>query len=512
MRMKFIILAAGVGSRVGRVGKNLHKALLPLDGQAIISHQLSLIPQHADIIIVTGYNKTQIEDFITLAHPSLLPRITFVHEHNWMSVGAGPGSSLLATRDAVAHDSFAYVACDTIWSEQSNLWDTSYSWLALAPIPAGSSYDRWCRVAVSHGIVADLYDKTPLGNADHAFTGLAFIHSDDAPDFWRSLATAKNDAIRLEKETRDVDGFHALISQRALRAQYIFWTDTGTEESYRTAVARVSGYDWTKFDQATYVMPHEDRVVKYMSDYRIIRARAERGAMLGSAVPQLLHTAPNMLTYEYVDGSTMYDYLDVASIPDCVNAVDSLLTWYGGCFTRPVDNIDSDHALHLTKKFYHQKSFARIAELPEQLRKQAFDALFNVNWDTIVNNVNPVHGHGDFNFGNIIYTDEYDFVGIDWREDFSGALWIDARYDLAKLLAGTVIHWGRARRGDFRLWPEGSVYRDMILDFIDNNTPYDRTVIETIGAISLLNSAPLHASPLDEILVARGAYWLDQIQ
>jgi aminoglycoside phosphotransferase (APT) family kinase protein len=121
--------------------------------------------------------------------------------------------------------------------------------------------------------------------------------------------------------------------------------------------------------------------------------------------------------------------------------------------------------------------------------------------------VRPGVFHGDLNFGNVLWADDGlpPLKAIDWREDFAGCVWGDLRYDRAKLMAGCVVHWERARRGDFTPWKEGERYLRMFRD------AWQDPSIEVIAALSLLNSAPLHAAPLDEVLVARGTAWLQEV-
>ena len=88
----FVILAAGRGTRMGRVG-TLHKALLPLGGRAVISRQIALAPPDARVIVCTGYRGWLIRDYLELAHPEL--KVTFVPVPGWDKPGGGPGASLL---------------------------------------------------------------------------------------------------------------------------------------------------------------------------------------------------------------------------------------------------------------------------------------------------------------------------------------------------------------------------------------------------------------------------------
>ena len=57
--MKVIILAAGVGSRLGELTKELPKPLVNVNGKSILERQISLFKKNGidDIIIVTGHQK-----------------------------------------------------------------------------------------------------------------------------------------------------------------------------------------------------------------------------------------------------------------------------------------------------------------------------------------------------------------------------------------------------------------------------------------------------------------------
>ena len=54
--MRAIILAAGEGSRMGKLTQNIPKPLVNVNGKSIIERQLSSLKQNGvlDIIIVTG--------------------------------------------------------------------------------------------------------------------------------------------------------------------------------------------------------------------------------------------------------------------------------------------------------------------------------------------------------------------------------------------------------------------------------------------------------------------------
>jgi NDP-sugar pyrophosphorylase family protein len=514
MSTAFVILAGGRGTRVSRVGGELHKSLLPLNGRAVISHLIDLAPTNARIIISLGDRAGQIRDYLALAHPTLDSAIEFALTRDWDKPGAGPGSGLLACRELVGDDNMIFTSCDTLWEPNLTLWShNEESWVGVAPVPAGTEDERWCRVEHSSELIAmNVYDKRSGGRFERspAYVGLAHIASRDLQTFWGGVTGAKKRAGELQVS----GGFDAIIQKGAspLWVRRIHdWTDVGDEVGYRNAVARVSGYDWTKLGQATYVLEDEMRVVKYHESTDVISRRYERAQRLGSNVPQTLTQRGNMIAYPYVPGDTAY----AAAYDFGVTVTQQLLDWYREGIWKLREKVEPGYAEKAALSFYRWKTSERIWILPTDLRNQATAAVKHIDWDGLADGVISGHFHGDLNHGNVIaykmYDDYFRFTGIDWREDFAGEQWGDIRYDLAKLLAGTVIDWDAARRGDFRPWEDGPVHADVIRRWIDEHVPEQTKSIEIIGALSLINCAPLHASPLDEICVARAAAWLSEV-
>ncbi len=61
--MKAIILAAGIGKRLGEISGNRHKCLLEFDGVSLLRRHISLLLQHnnTEILVVTGYREDEIK-------------------------------------------------------------------------------------------------------------------------------------------------------------------------------------------------------------------------------------------------------------------------------------------------------------------------------------------------------------------------------------------------------------------------------------------------------------------
>lgn len=490
----FVVLAAGRGTRLGRVGESLHKALVPLDGRAALSHLFKRAGLGSKFVVCVGYRAEQLRQYVELAHPGL--PVTFVHVESWDQIGGGPGRSLLAARPHVVGD-LTFTSCDTLW-EPFNLEEQGWSWAAVAPVPAGTSPARWCRlVADDLGKVERVFDKTTDKPEGWAYTGLAHIVGRDLETFWNGIERCEFVGGELQVS----GGFTALAEAGHLFKERIAWTDIGDESAYRLAVAKYSGYDWTKIGQATYVLPEEGRVVKFSADESMIEARMLRANLLGNRVPQPLYRRGSMLAYPFVPGRTGYQVVE----SEGVQFIDEVADWLAEF---PRVSVPRSFAYDLAYEFYHNKTRDRAARIESpELRRLVFDAIERIDFKDLAFGCDPGVFHGDANLGNILRTHEGNIIGIDWREDFAGVIdFGDLRYDRAKLLAGTVVNWDAARRGDFRPWDDGAECRQRLLA-----RPEFGRDVQIIGALSLLNSAPLHAAPLDEVLVAHGASWLEEL-
>lgn len=504
----FVVLAAGRGSRLGRIGDALPKCLLPLDGRAIISHQLELAPIDARIIIVTGYRAAQVREYVNLMHPNRA--ITIIYEPDW---GRGPGASLLEARAVVGDDDMIFTACDTLWKRYDDIFDDDGSWVAVAPVPAGTPEARWCRIEtdVSGEYVTGIYDKRPdVVPRTHCWTALARIARDDLRAFWEGLSNADNRAgeIQLSSGLDDV-----LRRGQAVTVHHVDWLDVGDEQSYRQAVATSGGYDPLKPNQVTYVDRVAGHVVKFHVDRDKVRNRVTRAKLIGDAVPQCVESCDSTMTaYRYVEGELAYQLVE----RDPNSAISLLITWWEDHFWSTRYDEPPPDVVAFSDKFYRDKTFERVMSLDPMLRNVALDAITRVDWDDLVEGVVPGVFHGDLTLANVVSWDNdwnVKFRGIDWREDYAGVVeWGDLRYDLAKLLTSARVHWQNAAHGDFRRWRMWGEVESVIESQISLRFPdVDIHQIRVIAALCLINSAALHAAPMDEILVARGTHWLETL-
>jgi mannose-6-phosphate isomerase len=122
------ILAAGKGSRLKNIGEEIHKALLPIENKAVISHLIEKIPPDFDIIVATNYLEEMVQDYCNAAHPDR--HITYVHVEHAEGPGSGPGMSLYACRELLQRPFLVTVSDCLI---KGNLPDLDGDWIGIYP-------------------------------------------------------------------------------------------------------------------------------------------------------------------------------------------------------------------------------------------------------------------------------------------------------------------------------------------------------------------------------------------
>ena len=87
------ILTAGIGSRMGSLGKVLNKSLFVFKKKAIISNIINKFPtKDTKFVIGLGYKGNQVKSFLKIAHPQ--NQFVFVKIKKFQGSGSGPGYSL----------------------------------------------------------------------------------------------------------------------------------------------------------------------------------------------------------------------------------------------------------------------------------------------------------------------------------------------------------------------------------------------------------------------------------
>jgi choline kinase/thiamine kinase-like enzyme len=515
-KYKVCILAAGKGSRMGKLGLNLTKALHPIQGKAAISLIIEKFPQSAEFVIAIGYKKEQIKSFLKIAHPNL--KITYVNVDNYDGEGSGPGYSLMKCKKHL-NQPFYFVSCDTLWETSSSIFNQEKNWLGVSNVPSNKTHE-YCCVSSKDGNVDRIADKEKVSSKKFdAFIGLCFIK--DFKDFFNGLKSTH----KIDGEHQISNGVKSLIS-KGLKTIPFNWTDIGDEEKYKKAIQMSGDYDFSKENETLYIYPN--KVIKFFVDKDIISKRIKKSEYRPNIFPKIIDKEINFYSYKFLEGSTLYQQNNPETFKKFLN-------WS----KREVWNLNNigkstKSFRMMCKRFYKDKTFQRldmyIKKYPnddmikkingQNIKSNIFGLLEKIDWDNLYDG-KPTFIHGDLQFDNILSDKKGKFTLIDWRQDFAGNTKIgDLYYDLAKLYGGININYDLIKSNqflfqekkqsvnfDFHVRFLDSNYRKIFIDFVRSNNLDFKKINLLVGMI-YLNMSPLHHYPFDKILFYLSKSWL----
>jgi len=112
--MKAVVLAGGLGTRMGDKTKDLPKALVELNGKPLLEHVLLKITQAdiSDVLLITAYRGDIIKDYFGNGD-KWNAKISYVDEET----PEGMGPAVLKAKDWVGSDDFLLCYCDNIFTD-----------------------------------------------------------------------------------------------------------------------------------------------------------------------------------------------------------------------------------------------------------------------------------------------------------------------------------------------------------------------------------------------------------
>lgn len=508
------LLTAGKGSRMGAYGHSLNKALLPIDGKATISHIIDKFPPETEFVVGVGFRGDQVRQYLSIAHPNR--RITIVDVDNYDGPGSGPGYSLLCCRSRLQRP-FYFVSCDTLW-ENALDWRETDNWLGVARVSAAES-GRYCNLHVADGRITELKDKAHVSDpAWQAFVGFCYIR--DHALFWSALESTETVA----GEHQISNGLKALIRAGQVSARPIEWTDVGDYEKYKKVVQRYENYDFSKQNEALYIVNR--KVIKFFADARITERRVRKAQLNPAVFPTVSDHQGQFYAYDFLPGRTLYQM-------NSPRTFERLLEWLERNLWQRV-TVEPEAMRRLCLTFYRDKTVERLAMYHEKYAvadagssvngrsiPSTSDLLARVPWNTLADGI-PTFMHGDLQFDNILYDEAtHAFTLLDWRQDFAGEVGFgDLYYDLAKLHGGIILNYDYIKLNlltyeensegigfDFAQRYQTNTYLGMLAAYIERHG-YDLRKVRILNALIYLNMAPLHHFPFDKMLYSLGRQML----
>jgi len=509
MNYKVCILAAGPGSPLGQLSKNISHCLLPVNFKPIISYIIEKFPENIEIIIEVGHKKQTVIDYLKLAYPER--KFTFVEIDRYLGPGIGPGHSLLQCRDKLQCP-FIYFTSDTLVTEEIPL--PTENWFGIAPT---KEQEKYCTVKIKNNLIYQIDNKVKTDNK-FAFIGVAGIK--DYEVFWNTLEKREDE---LHHKYDEIEAFKSLLDKRLIPKSFT-WFDTGSIKNYIETNKNFSGeksnFDFSKNNEFLYFV--NGKVIKFFANEEITKKRYERSKMLEGLCPKIIGYENNFYAYEKVKGNTLYEVINTQILKNLLHWSNQNL-WKRKFLS---ENEKTDFK-KLCKKFYHDKTLQRVEDFYRQNNMEDGMNMINsvqvpslkellekIDWEEIFKGI-PARFHGDFTLGNILISHDEKtnldkFCLLDWRHDFAGSVEVgDVYYDLAKLYKGILLPDDLIKKNMFSFEMSGTeVYYEYFLtrrlveareeyDLFLEKSEFDSKKVKIISALCLLNMSPLHKYPFN---------------
>tara|TARA_A100001015_G_scaffold80419_1_gene89105 strand:+ start:3357 stop:5315 length:1959 start_codon:yes stop_codon:yes gene_type:complete len=510
------ILAAGTGSRLGKLGENCHKSLLPLKNKAILGHIIDKFDDNHEIIIAVGYLKDQIIEYVKLNYGNR--KIKFIDVDPYKGEGSGPALSIECCRKELQRP-FYFCVSDFYTEEKiQNINFSKKNWISLKDTNIPELYST---IEVKDGKILNLINKNKNGYSK-AFTGISYIY--DHKLFWEQY----DKHVDNKKEIVDVFKNIQLFN---FEPKEIYIDDMGTSDLYFKLIEKYEGKNLhlhkTKFEH------------KYIKDNIFIKAGTkdkikklfQRGKHLVNYIPKLIDQGEYFFSYNFVEGKTLYQ----------INNRDIYLRFFDWFKNEFCVNLEKKPELkEYAVKFYKEKTFSRLDSIKSNVFFYNLDSknkinnitvlkideyLSKIDWEELTDILPTEKFHGDLQFDNIIFNGK-EFKLIDWREDFGGNTdFGDIYYDLAKLYGGMILNYLKMKDNfnySTKIAGDSIIinnYQDPILEDIMNNefieflinNNFDFNRVKLLTALIFLNMSPLHINNFDKFLFLKSKLLLAEI-
>lgn len=504
------ILAAGLGSRLNELTTHTNKALVPINGKAIISHIIDRFPKEYDLVIAIGYKAEVVEEYCKLAYPDR--NIQFVQVNDFDK--NGPGHSALACKSYLQRP-FYLTTADCILNSELPKLDGNWLGASITEHP-----EQYSTIQIQGDNVTSFKNKSVDGY-EYAFCGIAGIF--DYQTFWSQLEKNFDGEV--------VSAFYTPNEYTTLKVKHIFWLDTGTPKLLANAkhVLGDKNISLTK-DTKEIVYKENKRFIKFIPDTESLKNKKVRADILGDegVIPPNVVVTNNFLSYDWMDGKTLYEIDNLNVFTKFLKRLEKLIV------NKPKITLDEVTILN----FYYLKTKGRLAKFESKfgvnyLRNEfiingkhhkSFDELFsNIDFTKIPKIWGYINFHGDLQFDNIIYSDEK-FYYIDWRDSFGGVTNAgDLYYDLAKLYGGILIPYNKMKDiknlqfvendtnmvYDYSISPNLSKFKEVYENWLSNNG-FKLDHIKLITALIFANMSPLHEEPFAKMLICKAVELLSE--
>jgi len=496
-----LILAAGLGLRLGDLTKYVNKALLTINNRSILSHIIDKFPKEYEIVIAIGYKGELIKEYCQIVYPDR--KFIFVNVDNIDSEGSGPGHSTLQCKEYLQKP-FYITVCDCLIDNELPILDGN--WLGVYPTLVPEKYAT-IKVDSNDNIIS-MKNKSDVGY-DLAFIGLASIV--DYEIFWNKLEKVEDGEL--------VSAFLSYSDYKNFKVKRLNWIDTGNLDDFMHAKEHFKDKPLSLLKNTGEITYKEGNYfIKFNPNKKVLNNIVKRANKLKSLIPLDFHYTNNFIRYKWMDGDSLYS----------LNSFE-IYSKFLEFFSDNINNLHDSYGEYC-KKFYIDKTKDRINQFIYKYGDKYYNQKFNINnklclsveeifskidFSILMNTSFYENFHGDLQFDNIIYDHKNDsFYYIDWRESFGdnneeG----DIYYDLSKLYGGCIIPYDKMKDDNNIKFNEGSYLinyeynvSEKLIEFkhvyerwLKKNN-FDLNKVKLITSLIFINMSPLHDEKFGKML------------
>ena len=218
LRPAMCILAAGVGSRLGKLTEHTNKGLVPINNKAAISHIIDKTPENYDIVIALGYKANLVKEYCQASHPDR--KFIFVEVDDYSGPQTGPGYTLSFCKEHLQRPFLISTVDCLIEGDLPNL---DGNWLGVCPTGLPQLYST---VAIDDAENVKSFMNKSKNGYEYAFIGLCSIL--DYTTFWNKIESSP-------EPNELVSAFYEPELYKDLFVKKLNWYDLGTTDSYYRA-------------------------------------------------------------------------------------------------------------------------------------------------------------------------------------------------------------------------------------------------------------------------------------
>lgn len=510
--MLVVIPTAGIGSRLELQTRYFNKTMIQLGDLPVISRIIDSYPSYTKFILILGYKKEHIREFINLVYPN--KNITLLNAFPF----EGAGSSLTHTLKSAIHkinEPFFFHTNDSIFLDKNFYNDVKTDTMYLSKGPSDTLKYATVEFLNKQKIIHFKLDH--LNKKFFNYTGVSFV---------KNFKLFKKIILNKEFLNGELDYFREI---NKIDFKFINkWFDIGSKETKEKAEDYFSQKNiLPKYNQGIFFK--KKIVYKFFTDKNLVKKRVDRARVLKNFVPKIKNYNNFFYTYNYKKGLTL------SNIKNKKKIFNELLEWLQNIFWTKKKLGKKIYLAFLKRchEFYYEKTYSRInlfyeknnlydsKDVINNLKTPKISNLINsINWKEISAGT-PVNFHGDLHFENIIYHNN-SFCLLDWREDFAGLIdYGDVYYDLAKINHSFIIDHSIISKKKFSIKfiekhkiklnysqsNQNIISRKIFYKFIKRNN-YSIKKIEILTSLIYLNIAALHEYPYSLFLYYLGKFEL----